>query len=207
MNRFDFSMTRRDALAAVASSAVVAAGTSFAIAAPTAEKFKSKRPPVGQRKFVSEAVEKALTTVRSKIADPELAWMFENCYPNTLDTTVEYEEIDGKPDSFIITGDIDAMWLARFDGPGLAVFALSGAGREAPQAGGGPRSPAGPVHFARSVTRTPSTRIRVAPRNGRATSPSPIPGVHERKWEIDSLCYPVRLANAYLEHTGDTSTL
>ena len=37
--------------------------------------------------------------------------MFENCYPNTIDTTVDYEIIDGKPDTFIITGDIDAMWL------------------------------------------------------------------------------------------------
>src|SRR6185437_8078575 len=30
-------------------------------------------------------------------------------------------------------------------------------------------------------------------------------GIHERKWEIDSLCYPIRLAYGYLEETGDTS--
>ena len=29
------------------------------------------------------------------------------------------------------------------------------------------------------------------------------PGVHERKWEIDSLCYPIRLAYHYWEATGD----
>lgn len=23
------------------------------------------------------------------------------------------------------------------------------------------------------------------------------PGIHERKWEIDSLCYPIRLAHGY----------
>src|SRR5260370_35566960 len=27
----------------------------------------------------------------------------------------------------------------------------------------------------------------------------------ERKWEIDSLCYPVRLAHAYWKTTGDAS--
>jgi len=31
------------------------------------------------------------------------------------------------------------------------------------------------------------------------------PGVHERKWEIDSHCYPIRLAYAYWKETGDTS--
>jgi uncharacterized protein len=31
------------------------------------------------------------------------------------------------------------------------------------------------------------------------------PGVHERKWEVDSLCYTIRLAHAYWKTTGDTS--
>jgi meiotically up-regulated gene 157 (Mug157) protein len=31
------------------------------------------------------------------------------------------------------------------------------------------------------------------------------PGVHERKWEIDSLCYPIRLAYHYWKLTGDTA--
>jgi meiotically up-regulated gene 157 (Mug157) protein len=31
------------------------------------------------------------------------------------------------------------------------------------------------------------------------------PGIHERKWEIDSLCYPIRLAYKYWKTTGDTS--
>jgi hypothetical protein len=31
------------------------------------------------------------------------------------------------------------------------------------------------------------------------------PGIHERKWEIDSLCYPVRLCYEYWKTTGDTS--
>ena len=34
--------------------------------------------------------------------------MFENCFPNTLDTTVHF---DGADDTFVYTGDIHAMWL------------------------------------------------------------------------------------------------
>ena len=33
------------------------------------------------------------------------------------------------------------------------------------------------------------------------------PGVHERKWEIDSLCYPIRLAYHYWKATNDRSPL
>lgn len=37
--------------------------------------------------------------------------MFENCFPNTLDTTCEHKMVNGKPDTFVLTGDIHAMWL------------------------------------------------------------------------------------------------
>ena len=56
-------------------------------------KFISKRPPKDKRTFKSEAVEEIIKEVKKFIVNPELAWMFENCYPNTLDTTVDYEVI------------------------------------------------------------------------------------------------------------------
>jgi meiotically up-regulated gene 157 (Mug157) protein len=37
--------------------------------------------------------------------------MFENCYPNTLDTTVNFRMVDGKPDTFVITAISTSMWL------------------------------------------------------------------------------------------------
>jgi meiotically up-regulated gene 157 (Mug157) protein len=49
--------------------------------------------------------------VKVRLPDPELAWLFENCYPNTLDTTMRCGTLHGKPDTLVITGDIDAMWL------------------------------------------------------------------------------------------------
>ena len=43
--------------------------------------------------------------------DPELAWLFSNCLPNTLDTTVTFTNDSGVPDTVVVTGDIPAMWL------------------------------------------------------------------------------------------------
>ncbi|HSC37393.1 MAG TPA: glycoside hydrolase family 125 protein, partial [Chitinophagaceae bacterium] len=73
--------------------------------------FPVVRIPAGKRNFTSEAVEKAIVEFKSKVKQPELAWLFENCFPNTLDTTVFYTVKDGQPDTYVITGDIDAMWL------------------------------------------------------------------------------------------------
>jgi len=63
------------------------------------------------RKFRSKAVEETIKEIESYLDGNELAWLFGNCFPNTLDTTVRYTEKDGKPDTFVITGDINAMWL------------------------------------------------------------------------------------------------
>lgn len=69
------------------------------------------RPPKEKRHFVSKAVEATIEETKQKIKDEKLRWMFENCFPNTLDTTVRHGLKDGRPDTFVITGDIDAMWL------------------------------------------------------------------------------------------------
>ena len=62
------------------------------------------RPPVAERSFRSAAVDAKVEEVAAKIKDPELRKMFVACFPCTLDTTV-------RGDGFVITGDIDAMWL------------------------------------------------------------------------------------------------
>jgi meiotically up-regulated gene 157 (Mug157) protein len=73
--------------------------------------WSNLRPPPGQRAFSSPAIEATLRRIRATVGDAQLAWLFENCYPNTLDTAVTLGELDGKPDTFIVTGDIPAMWL------------------------------------------------------------------------------------------------
>ncbi len=69
------------------------------------------RPKPADRRFTSTAVEETIRAVRGKIADPNLAVLFANCFPNTLDTTVYPGSFEGKPDTHVVTGDIDAMWL------------------------------------------------------------------------------------------------
>ena len=83
-------------------------------------KFPSKRPRVSERRFTSSAVEAEMRRVGAMIGDPEIAWLFANCYPNTLDTTVKMSTVRGRPDAFVITGDIPCMWLR--DSSALSAF-------------------------------------------------------------------------------------
>src|ERR1035437_2344177 len=80
--------------------------------------FPTSRPPLGERKFSSEAVEARIKETKSALADPELGWLFENCFPNTLDTTVRTGTVDGKPDTFVITGDIHGVFRQAVAGCG-----------------------------------------------------------------------------------------
>jgi len=47
--------------------------------------------------------------MNQNLKDKQLAQIFENCFPNTLDSTVIYNSMN--QDTFITTGDIQAMWL------------------------------------------------------------------------------------------------
>ncbi|GMI59223.1 hypothetical protein ScalyP_jg5794 [Parmales sp. scaly parma] len=70
--------------------------------------YPNARPPIQNRTFISTAIEEYLKITIPKFKDSELATIFSNALPNTLDTTV-YQHTSS--DSFIITGDIEAMWL------------------------------------------------------------------------------------------------
>ena len=162
----------------------------------------SNRPPLSKRTFTSPVVENTLSEVKPLIADQELAWMFKNCYPNTLDTTVDYEVIDGKPDTFIITGDIDAMWLRDSTAQVWPYMPLINkeeklnnliwglVNRQVKCVLTDPYANA----FYKDLTKES---------HWNDDKPRPIPGVHERKWEIDSLCYVIRLSDEYYRQTGN----
>ena len=72
---------------------------------------KTKRPAKAKRLFTSDIIEDVILEITSFMQDKELSWMFENCFPNTLDTTVHYQEKNENPSAYVITGDIHAMWL------------------------------------------------------------------------------------------------
>ena len=165
--------------------------------------YVSKRPASEKRNFTSAAVEKVIQQTKAKLKDPKLAWMFENCFPNTLDTTVRFKTKNGKPDTFVITGDIDAMWLRDSaaqvwpylplvnEDPKLKALLAGVINRQVqcvlidPYANSFNEGPTG------SEWKTDQTDMK--------------PELHERKWEIDSLCYTVRLAYHYWKTTGDTA--
>lgn len=197
---------RREVLKGVALGAMGLAMPRIEIATETGS-FASKRPPVEQRKFISHAVEETISRVKNGIGAPELAWMFENCYPNTLDTTVNFSISGGKPDTFIITGDIDAMWLrdsacqvwpyvplAKSDGDLRQMF-RGLIGRQARCILIDPYANA----FLPDPKSTKALEWAVADLTEMR------PGVAERKWEVDSLCYCIRLAHGYWKATGDTA--
>ncbi|WP_414649306.1 glycoside hydrolase family 125 protein [Dyella sp.] len=166
----------------------------------------SQRPPPGKRLFTSTAVERQLARTTARMSDPELAWLFGNCYPNTLDTTVHMGTLDGRPDSFIVTGDIDAMWLRD---SAAQVWPYLPLVREDPALR---RLYRGLIHRqARCIAIDPYANAFLADPRSRAALSWALhddtemrPGVAERKWEIDSLCWPIRLAHGYWRASGDT---
>ena len=148
---------------------------------------------------VTEHIEKV--SARLEKSSPKLAQLYRNCFPNTIATTIQEQE-DGS--LFVITGDIPAMWL-RDSAPQVDHYIpLAGDPEVAsivrrvvekqfqyvlidPYANSFNPAPNGEGH------------ITDIPRNG--------PWVFERKYEIDSLCYPLWLCYRYWKATGDNAVL
>jgi meiotically up-regulated gene 157 (Mug157) protein len=163
------------------------------------------RPQPADRRFTSPVVERFLVETSRRIADPVLARLFVNCFPNTLDTTVGPGSFEGKPDTTVITGDIAAMWLRDSSAqvwPYLPLAKQDPALRE----------------LLEGVIRRQARCLLIDPYANAfmadlSAPPLPWslhdqtdmkPGVGERKYELDSLCYPIRLAHGYWKQTGDT---
>ena len=169
-----------------------------------AQNYPSQRPAEKNRLFRSEAVEAKIREVGGLLTNPRLAWMFANCYPNTLDTTVHCgKDEDGNPRTFVYTGDIHAMWLRD---SGAQVWPYVQLANEDPHL----------KEMLAGVINCQFSLIGIDP-YANAFNDGPTgtgwqsdrtkmdPNLHERKWEIDSDCYPIRLAYQYWKTTGDTS--
>ena len=166
--------------------------------------FESKRPPLPERKFTSRAIDEAILKIKKQIADPELAWLFENCFPNTLDTTVDFEMIGGKPDTYVITGDIDAMWLRDSTAQVWPYLSLIRNDEHLQQLIEGViNRQVKCIHLDPYANAFYKDENKISEWKSDLTTMKA--GIHERKWEIDSLCYPVRLAHQYWKLTGNTN--
>jgi uncharacterized protein len=166
----------------------------------------SKRPAPSARRFRSKAVDAAIESVSARMHDPELAWLFSNCLPNTLDTTVTFTNTANGPDTVVVTGDIPAMWLRDSSAQVWPYLPFLTADAEL-------------ARLIEGVIRRQTRCILTDPYANAfmpdLASAEPLswsktdhtemkPGVGERKWEVDSLCYPVRLAHEYWRITHDT---
>lgn len=188
----------------IQSSVLLGAGTFMnPLAFAASPDFPVVRVPAAKRNFQSKSVEAAIKEFKKNVKDKELAWLFENCFPSTLDTTVTYQLKDGKPDTYVITGDIDAMWLRDSSAQVWPYLIFLKKDKPLQQLVAG------------VINRQSSYILKDSYANAFYNDPDKVgewstdrtdmkPGVHERKWEIDSLCYPIRLAYHYWQATGDT---
>ncbi|MDR0810670.1 MAG: glycoside hydrolase family 125 protein [Paludibacter sp.] len=168
--------------------------------------YASQRPEQKNRLFVSQAVENKIAEVLKMLTNARLRWMFENCFPNTLDTTVRYYSDGSEDDTVVYTGDIHAMWLRDSGAQVFPYVKLANADEKLRK-------------MLRGVILRQFKCIIIDPYANAFLDPhDPNPDhhwmsdktamkleLHERKWEIDSLCYVIRLAYEYWKVTGDAS--
>ncbi len=185
-------------------SAMLGAGmlaSKFSFAALPAD-FPVVRVAEKDRHFRSKPIEDMIKEFQKNVADKELGWMFNNCLPNTLDTTIYDETKDNRKRTYVITGDIDAMWLRDSS---AQVWPYLQFMKKDPKL----------KDLILGLINKQSECINIDPyANAFYNDPTKKgewfkdhtdmkPGLHERKWEIDSLCYPIRLAYHYWKETND----
>ncbi len=190
----------------IQNSAVLGAGlfASKASFASMQTSFPTVRIPADKRLFSSKAIENAIVTFGKATNNKELAWLFGNCLPNTLDTTVFPYVENNRNYTYVITGDIDAMWLRDSSAQVWPYLAFM-------------KDDKNLKNLISGLIHKQSKCINIDPyANAFYNDPTKKgewfsdhtdmkPGIHERKWEIDSLCYPIRLAYHYWKETNDAT--
>ncbi|WP_293932008.1 glycoside hydrolase family 125 protein [Sphingobacterium sp. UBA6645] len=180
---------------------VLASKFSFAETNPS---FPVVRTAESKRHFNSKVIEGMIKEFQKNVADKELGWLFNNCLPNTLDTTIYLENKPNRRLTYVITGDIDAMWLRDSSAQVWPYLPFMKKDKNLQD-------------LVLGLINKQSECILIDPyANAFYNDPTKKgewfsdhtdmkPGLHERKWEIDSLCYPIRLAYHYWKTTNDTT--
>ena len=152
------------------------------------------------KETLPKSVQELILSLREKLKDePEIVDMFERCYSNTLDTTVKKME-DGS--TYVITGDIPAMWL-RDSVAQLRPYLVPA--QNDPEL----------ADLIAGLIRRQFMCINIDPYanafnegpNGNCWEKDETdmgPWIWERKYEIDSLCYPLQFSYLFWKNTGRT---
>jgi hypothetical protein len=152
--------------------------------------------PTGRR---SPALERAIAQLAPLLRPRGLDALFANALRYTLETATTLE---GTDETFIVTGDIPAMWLR--DACGQVLPYLRWCAGDALLR----RVVRGLVlRQARSIRRDPYANAFTRDPNGhsghRLDETEHHPGVWERKWEVDSLGWALRLLRLYVAAASD----
>lgn len=151
-------------------------------------------------KQIPKSMENLIEDIKIKLKDdPKLVEMFINCYTNTLDTTVKKME-DGS--TYVITGDIPAMWLRDSVCQLRPYLVLAKEDKEIED-------------LLIGLVKRHMYCIEIDPyanafnetANGNCWEKDETdmgPHIWERKYEIDSLCYPIQLAYLIWKNTDST---
>jgi len=149
---------------------------------------------------IPESIRNILDKVRASFPEnPRIYEMFENCYTNTLDTAVHPME-DGTV--YVVTGDIQAMWL-RDSAASLRPYLIPA------------KEDKKIADILVGVVRRQFQYICIDPYanafnaepNGNCWEKDETEmndWLWERKYEIDSLCYPIQFAYLIWKNTGRT---
>ncbi|KXX82816.1 hypothetical protein MMYC01_200534 [Madurella mycetomatis] len=190
-------------------------------------KFPYVRPPPECRNFRLPSLEALIERMKTVIRDPDLFRLFENSYPNTLDTMVKWRGYAERKDeatgeqvatdeelTYVITGDIDAMWLRDSASQVYSYLPLLEPSTE----------PDSLASLWRGLINSHSRYIIISPychsfqpppesgipptTNGAFNLNRPIPAydpklVFDCKWELDSLASFLQISTAYYTRTGD----
>jgi meiotically up-regulated gene 157 (Mug157) protein len=146
------------------------------------------------------AVQEVLREAEQKLAHrPKLLQLFKNCFPNTLETTTKLMP-DGT--TFVITGDIPAMWLRDSVEQVIHYVPLAAKDEELQ------RIIAGLIkRHMEMILIDPYANAFNENANDwhwNTTDETDMsPWVWERKFELDSICFSIRLAYMYWKETGN----
>lgn len=150
---------------------------------------------------VPKSLQTMIERIRQNLPDqPKLVSMFENCFTNTLLTTIQQKD-DGT--TFVITGDIPAMWLRDSAAQVRPYLILA---REDEQI----------ASMIEGLVKRQIQYIRLDPYanafneqqsgNGHQDDLTEMNDwIWERKYEIDSLAYPIQLSYLLWKNSGRTS--